>query len=281
MARAWELRQGDCLEVLRTLPDASVDAVITDPPYPCIKRSYGYWTEEEWFALMKPVVVECRRALKPQGSAMFVLQPNSERVGRMRTWLWEFMAWVGKEWGIVQDAWWWNPATPPTVHVHRTRGGLRPSVKACVWAGAPDCYKDQDSVLWQPSDAAKAEDRSNRALKRMPGGLSIRRGRCALVADERGGVTPFNLLPIPNSDSQTSAGAHGHGAGTPLALCSWWARYICLPGGTILDPFAGSGTVGRVAARLSRRAVLIDLNADYLGQAMKRNQDIPLGLETA
>jgi hypothetical protein len=48
---------------------------------------------------------------------------------------------------------------------------------------------------------------------------------------------------------------------------------------TILDPFAGSGTVGRVAARLSRRAVLIDLNADYLGQAMKRNQDIPLGLE--
>jgi len=47
-----------------------------------------------------------------------------------------------------------------------------------------------------------------------------------------------------------------------------------------LDPFAGSGTVGRVAARLSRRAVLIDLNAAYLGQAMKRNQDIPLGLET-
>jgi DNA modification methylase len=51
--------------------------------------------------------------------------------------------------------------------------------------------------------------------------------------------------------------------------------------GTVLDPFAGSGTVGRVAARLSRRAVLIDLNAAYLGQAMKRNDAIPLGLETA
>jgi DNA modification methylase len=49
---------------------------------------------------------------------------------------------------------------------------------------------------------------------------------------------------------------------------------------TVLDPFAGSGTVGRVAARLSRRAVLIDLNAAYLGQAMDRNRDIPLGLET-
>jgi DNA modification methylase len=49
-------------------------------------------------------------------------------------------------------------------------------------------------------------------------------------------------------------------------------------GGVVLDPFAGSGTVGLVAQRLSRRAVLIDLNADYLGQVMDRNRDIPLGL---
>jgi DNA modification methylase len=49
----------------------------------------------------------------------------------------------------------------------------------------------------------------------------------------------------------------------------------------VLDPFAGSGTTGRVAQRLSRRAVLIDLNADYLVQAMGRNSDIPLGLEAS
>jgi hypothetical protein len=57
--------QGDCLEVLRTLPDGCVDAVVTDPPYPCIKREYGFWTEAEWFDLMNPVVEECRRVLKP------------------------------------------------------------------------------------------------------------------------------------------------------------------------------------------------------------------------
>jgi DNA modification methylase len=49
---------------------------------------------------------------------------------------------------------------------------------------------------------------------------------------------------------------------------------------TVLDPFAGSGTTGRVAQRLGRRAVLIDLSGEYLTQAMRRNQDIPLGLET-
>ena len=31
--RPWHLEQGDCIEVLRSLPDASVDAVVTDPPY--------------------------------------------------------------------------------------------------------------------------------------------------------------------------------------------------------------------------------------------------------
>ena len=47
---------------------------------------------------------------------------------------------------------------------------------------------------------------------------------------------------------------------------------------TVLDPFAGSGTTALVAQSLSRRAVLIDLNGDYLEQVMDRNRDIPLGL---
>jgi len=48
---------------------------------------------------------------------------------------------------------------------------------------------------------------------------------------------------------------------------------------TVLDPFAGSGTTGAVAQRLGRRAILIDAKGDYLAsQAMKRNEQIPLGL---
>jgi DNA modification methylase len=53
----------------------------------------------------------------------------------------------------------------------------------------------------------------------------------------------------------------------------------CPGGGVVLDPFAGSGTTGMVAQSLSRRAVLIDLNADYLLQALDRNRAIPLGIE--
>src|SRR5690349_7606082 len=90
--------EGDCLEVLPSLPDDSADAVVTDPPYPEVERSYGYWTESEWFALIDPVVAESRRLVhrKPNyeaaqsfrldGSAVLILQPNSERAGRMRPW---------------------------------------------------------------------------------------------------------------------------------------------------------------------------------------------------
>jgi DNA modification methylase len=46
----------------------------------------------------------------------------------------------------------------------------------------------------------------------------------------------------------------------------------------VLDPFAGSGTTGLVANRLGRRAILIDLSADYIDQAMLRNAQKPLGL---
>jgi hypothetical protein len=47
---------------------------------------------------------------------------------------------------------------------------------------------------------------------------------------------------------------------------------------TVLDPFAGSGTVGLVANRLSRRAILIDLNPAYLEQQMRRNAQTVVGL---
>ena len=46
----------------------------------------------------------------------------------------------------------------------------------------------------------------------------------------------------------------------------------------VLDPFAGSGTVGMVANHLSRRAILVDLNPEYLTQAIRRNAQRPLGL---
>jgi DNA modification methylase len=266
---------GDCRDVLPTLPDASFDACICDPPYPCIKRPYGMLTEAEWHDLMRAVVPEVWRLLKPRGSAVFVLQPNSRRAGSMRPWLWEFMAWVSREWNMVQDAWWWKfnaaPSAPST-----QKQLLRPSLKACVWAGPPDCYRDQGAVLWGESEKNRAVRMAGRLRCRslrhdpQPGGSHDDSYAASLACVRRGGVTPFNVLPIPVGDSRHSAGAHGHGAGTPLALCDWWCRYLVPLGGVVLDPFCGSGTTGVAALRRGCTFVGVEKEAAYVEISRKR-----------
>lgn len=105
---ATTLIHGDCRKELKNIATKSVDVILTDPPYPGINREYGKISEGQWHSLMHDVVQECRRILKPKGSAVLVLQPNFEKVGRMRPWLWEFVAWAANEWNLVQDVWWWN-----------------------------------------------------------------------------------------------------------------------------------------------------------------------------
>ena len=268
--------EGDCLDVLRTLPDGCVDAVVTDPPYPHVRRAYGHWTEEEWVALMDPLVEECRRLLTPKGSAVFVLQPNSERAGRLRPWLWEFMARWSRRWNLVQDAWWWNTSAMPLGGATE-EGLLRPSLKACVWLGPPDCRRDQAAVLWSESDG-NAADRLAGRLAPTPAPARRRSdtegprdgsGRLRTAAARRGGVTPFNVLPVGGGGG--GGGLHrGHPAGTPLRLCRWWVRYLCPPGGLVLDPFAGSGTVPVAALREGRRAVGVERLPEYCEIARRR-----------
>jgi hypothetical protein len=269
---------GDCRDVLLTLPAGSFDLVFTDPPYPEISRAYGRWTEAEWWGMMRAVVPECMRLLKPTGSAVFVLQPNSERVGRMRTWLWEFQLWVAKTWGVVQDAYWWNTAAMPEAHSIQGRL-LRPSVKACVWVGPAGCWRDQDRVLWDEAEMSRITVKCAKARgarrERFPGGQAVSRTTVGDSAARRGGVSPFNLIPTTHGQGGSAhvAGSYGHGAGTPRLLCDFWVRYLTPPGGVVLDPFMGSGTVGLAALRHGASFVGIEKVSEYHATARRRLAD--------
>jgi hypothetical protein len=203
---------------------------------------------------------------------VFVLQPNSERVGKMRLWLWDFVAWAGREWNLVQDTWWWAVDAMPLGGIKRDLGLMRPSVKMCVWLGQPDCYRNQDKVLITPSETTSARHRSDIFLRTNQNGKRYRNSTIAKAADERGGTTPFNCLPIP-AGGRPGAG-HQHPAVTPYDLAAWWCRYILPPGGVLLDPMCGSGTM--LFAGLDHGAskvIGIDRVPKYLRVARRRVED--------
>ena len=268
-----ELYLGDCVKLLRDVPSESVDAVITDPPYPYIKRSYGYWTEQEWWAMVvEGVIPQVRRILKPTGSAVFILQPNSEHVGKTRPWLWRFMLWVCEEWNMVQDVWWFNHCAIPTISVslHEL---LRQSIKICVWCGIHSCYKNQEAVLMPEADrthsrnATREKRLGNDSVLRTLSGQSVKISSIGNSSKKRGGVTPFNCLV---TGANSINGNNGHSAGTPLKLADWWTRYICPPGGTVCDPFAGTSTMGLAALKNGCNFIGIEKEQEYYETSKRR-----------
>lgn len=275
----YALHHGDCLAWLDTLPAESIDAVVCDPPYAEIDRDYGRMTEAQWETFAHALVRKSLRVLKPRGSAVFIIQPNSERVGRMRAWVFRFLAWcaddlvreTGGRIGMVQDAWWWNFAMAPTKHSNRDVGLLRPSLKPCVWLGAEDCFRSQSDVLWTESDSNAAKRLGARAGRvSFPSGMSVDYQKATAAAEERGGSTPFNVLPFANTNSTESAGVSGHGAGTPYDLAAWWVRYICPKGGVVVDPCGGTMTMGLAAVRQGRRFLGCEQMAQHFASGVER-----------
>ena len=131
----------------------------------------------------------------------------------------------------------------------RDGGDAGPDVGA-VGGGGPHQRRQERQPAGEPAGADEADARSHL----QPGSGSD---------DDMPGVR----APLPAARTCDKCG----GERTPLAPVP----------AVVLDVFGGSGTTAMVAQHLSRRAVLIDLNPDYIDQQLKRNQAMPLGLEAA
>lgn len=259
---------GDCVRVLSRWPASSVDAIVTSPPYPRIKRAYGTWTEPQWLTWMQGVVAASSRVLKPTGSMVFVIGPNFRKAGSLAPWPYRFVLDIfGAGLNVIQDAYWIKTCRMPMGQVRK--GLMRDAVEWCVWIGPPDCYRDQQAVLWEYSESMKRlfdmarRGRLENRRKISPSGASA---NDATFAIDRGGATPMNVLATANAGAE----AQKHPAPFPESLAAFWIKYICPPRGIVCDPFAGSGTTCATAARLGRRWVGIERLAEYARKARKR-----------
>lgn len=90
------------------------------------------------------------------------------------------------------------------------------------------------------------------------------------VTETRNARTVWTIPNVPSIDSE-------HFAAFPPELARRCIAAGCPVGGLVLDPFGGTGTVGEVALKMGRRAILIELNPKYAKQAHKRLHDrVPL-----
>lgn len=223
------LISGNCMDVLASMPDASVDAIVTDPPYQQTSLEWDRWVEG-W-----PEAVA--RVLKPTGS-MWVF-------GTLRMFTDHWSEFSG--WRMAQDIV-WEKHNGSSFHADRFRRVHEQAVHFYRGKWGP-IYKGQVVTM----------DSARRTSSRMKGPAHTGAiGGAAYIREEGG---PRLARSVIYARSQNGRAIHP--TQKPEAIIEPLVVNCCPPGGVILDPFAGSGTTGAVAERLGRSAILIECNTQY------------------
>jgi DNA modification methylase len=303
---AVTLHLGDCLDVLRTLDDASVHCVVTSPPYFNL-RDYGVDgqiglepTPDEYAARMVGVFREVRRVLRHDGTLWLNLGDSyaSGEIGRhdrkegrradggdynekergqhrqqarLRTGLghkqllgipWRVaFALQADGWYLRSDIIWHKPnPMPESVRDRPTKA----HEYLFLMSKSARYHYDADAV----AEAAIGGNHHDLTGGRYsPPGQAAHTGSRAreVVAMRRNRRSVWTIAPKPFRGC--------HFATMPPALVEPCILAGCPEGGTVLDPFAGAGTVPMVAASLGRDAIGIELNPEYHALSERRIAD--------
>ena len=286
---------GDSLEVLRSIPDQSVNLVVTSPPYALhFKKEYGNADKADYINWMLPFAREIKRILKEDGS--FVLNiGGSYNPGTPTRSLYHFKLLIAlvEDLGyhLAQECFWYNPAKMPTpaewVNVRRIR--VKDAVEYVWWLSpSPWPKANNRNVLKAYSeDMLRLARRGVRATVR-PSGHAI---KASFANADAGGAIPGNIIEVGTptdllrfgnnaaNDRYTerckAAGLKIHPARFPAALPEFYIKLLTEPGDLVLDPFAGSNTTGAVADNLGRRWIAIDQVPEYLRASAFRFEPAP------
>lgn len=274
---------GDSLELLAELPDASIDLVMTSPPFALRRqKTYGNVEETGYVQWIKPFGQEIFRVLKESGS--FVLDlGGAYRSGMPSRSLYNFrvlMAFCDEiGFHLAEDFYWFNPAKLPSPieWVNKRKIRAKDSVNTVWWFSKTNSPKaDVRKVLVPYSNRMKKLIENPERFytpKKRPSGHDISAG----FGKDNGGAIPSNLLSIPNTDSNSSylrlckeLRLELHPARFPSELPAFFIKMLTDEGDVVLDIFGGSNTTGFTAEALQRNWLTFELNQQYLATSVFR-----------
>lgn len=274
---------GDSLELLPAIPDESVQAIITSPPFALRrKKRYGNPPEHEYVEWFLEFAKEFKRVLKRDGS--LVIEIGGAWLKRSPTrsiYQFELLVALVRKAGfhLAEDFYWVNTAKLPTpvqwVNVERIR--VKDAVTPIWWLSKTEKPKADNRRILKPYSASMQKlFRLGYNDGRRPSGHVIGGN----FGTNNGGAIPPNLLETSNTTSkdpyQAYCREHGleiHPARFPRELPDFFVRFLTDPGDLILDPFAGSNVTGAIAEELEREWVAFELNPAYLEGSVGRFRD--------
>lgn len=271
---------GDCLDVLATMDDGSVDLIMTSPPFGLVrKKEYGNVDANEYNDWFRPFGQAFKRVLSDNGSLVIDIG-GSWIQGQPTRSLYHFklLIMLCEEIGfhLAQEFYWWNPSKLPTpaewVTVRRIR--VKDAVN-CIWWLSPSPYPRASNlrVLQPYSDSMEELLEKGYEAKKRPSGHDI---STKFSIRHRGAIPP-NLIALANTESNSAYLRYckeheiqPHPARYPSGIPEFFIRMVTERGDLVVDPFAGSCATAEVAERLERRWVCVDTEEEYLVGAMGR-----------
>lgn len=269
---------GDCQQVLKTLPEDSVDLIFTSPPYADQRSStYGGIKAEKYVAWFMPKADEFLRVLKPTGS--FVLNIKERVVnGERHTYVLELILEMRKRgWLWTEEYMWHKKNSHPGKWPNRFRDNWE---RLIHFTKQKNFNMYQDEVMVPVGDWAKTrlKNLSDTDKRRDESKVGSGFGKNISNWIDRDMVYPSNVLHMA-----TECYNQQHSAVFPVDLPAWFIKLFTQPGDLVLDPFNGSGTTCVAAIRLDRRFLGIDVNQDYcevaINRISKENQSKKAGMK--
>ena len=287
--RFGRIYHADSLDVMARCEAASVDLIMTSPPFALTrKKDYGNEQEDAYLEWFRAFAKQFHRILKDDGSLVIDLGGAWKPGFPVRS-LYHFkvLIMLCEEYGfhLAQEFYWWNPSKLPTpaewVNVRRIR--VKDAINTVWWLAKTPYPRASNRRVLQPySDSMKTLLAHGYSAKLRPSGHDISKK----FAIDNGAAIPPNLIAVPNTESNSRylryCNAHGikaHPARFPAALPEYFIRMTTDPGDLVFDPFGGSCVTGEVAERLARKWVCAELVEAYLRGAkgrFERPGELPL-----
>ncbi len=257
--------EGDCLTILPLLPDASVDLIVTSPPYADQrKNTYGGIHADHYVEWFLPIGAELQRVLKPTGS--FILNIKERVVaGERHTYVLELIIALRQQGWLWTEEYMWHKRN---CYPGKWPNRFRDAWERCLhFTKAKQFAMYQDAVMVPMGDWRKSRLRNLSATDQRRDNSKVESGFGKNISNWVGRemAYPTNVIHLA-----TECGNRNHSAAFPEELPEWFINLFTQPGDVVLDPFMGSGTTAVAARRLGRLYVGIDTNAEYITVAQAR-----------